>query len=71
VDGNGLFNTVELNRNGALCDALLIGLDVLSTLCCPSRSTFRTGENDEKADFDAGRGCAKGGRFLSDEFGLS
>jgi hypothetical protein len=27
VNGNGLFNTVELDRNGALCDALLIGLD--------------------------------------------
>jgi hypothetical protein len=27
VGGNGLFNTVELNQNGALCDALLIGLD--------------------------------------------
>ena len=27
VGGSGLFNTVELGHNGALCDALLIGLD--------------------------------------------
>ena len=27
MGGNGLFNTVELAHNGALCDALLIGLD--------------------------------------------
>ena len=27
VGGNGPFNTVELNCNGALCDALLISLD--------------------------------------------
>jgi hypothetical protein len=27
VGGNGLFNTVELDCDGALCDALLIGLD--------------------------------------------
>ena len=27
MGGNGLFDTVELGHNGALCDALLIGLD--------------------------------------------
>lgn len=27
MGGNGPFNTVELNCNGALCDALLISLD--------------------------------------------
>ena len=43
------------------------GLDPL----LPFKIHLSNGRNDEKADFDAGRGCAKGGRFLSDEFGLS